>query len=334
MNNNSKKNIKIKFVDFAPNEKKFCTFLTNILSKYYKVEISDNPDYVFFGLNSHNHLDYDCIRILFCGENFCPDFNIADYAIGLEYMTFRDRYIRFPFFLTSLYYESFLKAIDREKINLFKKSKFCSFVYSNSWGDGFRRKLFDKISEYKKVDSGGKFLNNIGGPVENKYEFDLEHKFSIACENSSCPGYTTEKIVQAFAAKTIPIYWGDPCVEREFNSKSFINCNNRDLDDILEEIKRIDNDDEIYLAMLKEKTFLGNPDEYYEDLESFLCNIFNQPKEVAFRRDRVMFGAHHEFKLRLMNRFIFKPFKLLSNVAEKLMVKKFFMNIIFKFRGK
>ena len=50
----------------------------------------------------------------------------------------------------------------------------------------------------------------MGGPVASKLDFDRSHKFSIVCENTAHSGYTTEKLVEAFAAGCIPIYWGDP----------------------------------------------------------------------------------------------------------------------------
>ena len=50
-------------------------------------------------------------------------------------------------------------------------------------------------------------MNNIGGAVSDKFAFQQKHKFSIAFENTSYCGYCTEKIVEAFVAGTIPIYW-------------------------------------------------------------------------------------------------------------------------------
>ncbi len=61
-----------------------------------------------------------------------------------------------------------------------------------------RNNFFLKISKYKKVDSGGLALNNIGYIVKNKLEFIKDYKFTIAFENSSYSGYTTEKITDAF----------------------------------------------------------------------------------------------------------------------------------------
>ena len=74
-----------------------------------------------------------------------------------------------------------------------------------------RDELFEYLSQYKLVDSGGRHKNNIGGSIDDKFLFQQQYKFSIAYENSSTPGYTTEKIIQALAAGTSePIYWGNP----------------------------------------------------------------------------------------------------------------------------
>ena len=72
--------------------------------------------------------------------------------------------------------------------------------------------------QYKHIDSGGKYKNNIGAPVADKLAFLSEGKFNIAFENSSANGYTTEKLIEAFAAGTIPLYWGDESVSLPLDS--------------------------------------------------------------------------------------------------------------------
>ena len=58
--------------------------------------------------------------------------------------------------------------------------------------------------------------------MADKLAFQRQYRFSIAYENSRDPGYVTEKIVDAFAAGTVPIYWGDPLIKQEFNPDSFV----------------------------------------------------------------------------------------------------------------
>lgn len=47
--------------------------------------------------------------------------------------------------------------------------KFCSFVVSNGFNCDKEREIFFKLlNTYKKIDSGGRFLNNIGYRVYDK----------------------------------------------------------------------------------------------------------------------------------------------------------------------
>ena len=172
-------------------------------------------------------MNYDCVRILYSAENFAPDFNLYDYAIGFEKLSYPGRYLYFPNYLMNLKYK---KDIERLKVKHlmpeFSKTDFCSMVVSNGNGDQTRVRFYNELSKYKKVNSGGKYLNNIGSApgegVKDKYEFTRRHKFSLAFENSEHPGYCTEKLIEAFAAATVPIYWGDPQVKHIFNENAMI----------------------------------------------------------------------------------------------------------------
>jgi hypothetical protein len=146
------------------------------------------------------------------------------------------------------------------------KPRFCSFVVGHST-PFFRKEFFLKLCDYKRVDSGGSVLNNIGGRIggdhrgDNLINFYRQSKFVLCCENTIAPGYVTEKILLSFKAGAIPIYWGAPEVIQFFNPKSFINL--RDFDTIesaIEKIKEIDNNSELYQEMLSEPMFLnGTP---------------------------------------------------------------------------
>lgn len=143
------------------------------------------------------------------------------------------------------------------------------------------------------LNSGGRYMNNMGMPegVPDKYVFQKKHKFSIAFENSSHSGYTTEKLVQSFAAQTIPIYWGDPDVTRFFNPKAMINVLNfHSLQEVVKRVSDIDNDSELYMDMLEEPAMLKPQyiQEQIVDLENFLVHIFEQPLEKASRRNNGM----------------------------------------------
>ena len=104
--------------------------------------------------------------------------------------------------------------------------KFCAFVVTNP-RQQMRNNAFLWLSNYKKVDSAGRLYNNLGdglfaglgggGGELIKHEFLKGYKFCLAFENESADGYTTEKWLHAKAAGCIPIYWGDPKFERDFD---------------------------------------------------------------------------------------------------------------------
>ena len=216
------KTIKIKICSFDPKlENSFGHLFLSILNKYFKVEHSDEPDYVFFYERDDEHLKYpNAVRIFYTGENVSPDFNICDYSVGFDRLNFGDRHFRLPLYMVATLFDtkdievagdmSFENVAPMTQTELSNKKSFCSFVYSNYLADPRRKELFDALSSYKLVHSGGRYLNNVGGPVEHKLLFEREHKFSIAFENSSRDGYTTEKLPASLLARTIPIYYGNP----------------------------------------------------------------------------------------------------------------------------
>lgn len=290
------KNIKIYFCGFWMSFNFMDNFIVNTLKKKYNVIIDKNPDYVFFTRFDSEIYKYKCVRIFYNAENFAADFNLCDYAIGFDELTFGDRYLRYPLYLVSdyTYYPTDNYAKDMEEAkkkhlfseeDLHKKDGFCSIVVSRE-GCNEREIFFEKLNEYKAIASGGRWNNNVGGAIKDKLEFTKKFKFSIAFENSSTPGYTTEKLMQAFAAQTIPIYYGNPYIGREFNEDAFINvhCYNS-WDDVVEEVKRIDLNDELYMKMIKSQTFVSGMIEKKElELQNFLFHIVDQNIENAKRR--------------------------------------------------
>jgi hypothetical protein len=309
------KEININFSGFWKGFEKENNFFYNILKKYYKINISEVPEYLFVSVFSKEHFKYDCIKIFYTGECISPNFNLFDYAIGFDHIKFPERYLRLPVYFMTYLEDSLKNALSKNtRIITFtqgRKDKFCSFVYSNINADPMRTVLFNKINSYRKVDSGGKFLKNIDSPIirragqkgdtfeslkrlaEEKRQYESAYKFSIACENTSYPGYTTEKIIQSFAAGTIPIYWGDPVIGEIVNKKAFINVMDyKDLDEMLQVVKEIDSNDNQYFEMLQQPVFLEL--NYFKEVmkkaDAFLRYIIDQPLVSAKKIPRGVFA--------------------------------------------
>ncbi|MBN3582536.1 hypothetical protein JYB64_09050 [Algoriphagus aestuarii] len=255
------------------------------------------PSFVFHEAHLVDVLKYDCVRIAFAAENVRIDFNISDYGIGFDHLNFQDRYIRFPLYL--LYSGATRMAEDRIHVipkidsNSLVNRKFCSFLVSNGAASEFRVRFFKELSKYKKVDSGGGFMNNVGGKVADKLSWQSEYKFSLCFENSSTSGYLTEKLIQAYAANTVPIYWGDPDAfgtlkegKSGINPKAVIWVDESNMKQSIEHILELDSNEELYLSYLNEPLFLdeGHSKIFANKLEDFLCSIFRQNPENAYRR--------------------------------------------------
>lgn len=211
------------------------------------------------------------VRIFFAGECVFPDLNIFDYAVSFDSRPIlEDRVVRMP---TRRFYsnliledENDIKDLEAARKLLEHKSKFCDFIFSNGEGHSRRKELFECISSYKKVDSYGKYLNNTGFSsqldpsvvgyrplIAEGIELKRPHKFSVSCENASYRGYTSEKIFSAFAAHTVPIYWGNPDIGEVVNERAIINCHKFGSNqELLEYIKEVDNNDDLWCEIVSQ----------------------------------------------------------------------------------
>ena len=292
--------VKINFSDFWDDFDPKDNFIINALREHFEPVLSDDPDFVFCSNFGARHLKYRCVKIYYTGENLCPDFNLVDYALGFQPITFSDRYLRLPLYV--LYRKECEQALIKHELpedyDLSKK-KFCNYVISNAISDPARGKMIAALESYKPLDSGGKFRNNVGGPVADKIAFETNYKFTMCFENTSAPGYTTEKLIEAFAGRTVPIYWGNLDIASEFNPKSFINCHDfASFEEVVEEVKRVDADDKRFMEMLRAPVLTDGSlakacleKDYVSD---FLYAIVSQGPEAAFRRNRIYQGKRYE----------------------------------------
>ncbi|HEY3762906.1 MAG TPA: glycosyltransferase family 10 [Verrucomicrobiae bacterium] len=266
-----RKKVRIDFCDFSPNFSKTDNFLFKLLAERFDVELCDQPDFLIYCTQGHEHRLHSGVRIFYSAESDLPDFRECDYSIACVKPN-NPRHLQLPYY-AALYEGGQIvkKDDDFEKIKAGKK-KFCAFVVGNY----NRRKnhnrvaFFQKLSKYKQVDSGGRLFNNIGGPIQGngpgKIEFLRQYKFNIAYENRSQPGYTTEKIFEPMAARCLPIYWGDPDINEHFNPRSFLNRADFPSDEaLIEKIIELDKDDAKYLEYMRQPYFHGDKPNLFFD---------------------------------------------------------------------
>ncbi len=235
-------------------------FEWRMISKHWQPVLSDEPDFLFYSCFGLDHLKYDCIRIFYTPENVRPRFYRCDYAFSFDF-PINERNYRLPIYRRWPEYQELFRPRDPDKIAA-QKRQFCGFMVSNP-NAVERIDFFNHLSKYKKVDSGGGYLNNIGYHVErgsqNKLDWMRNYKFSITFENSCYPGYTTEKLMHALISDTIPIYWGNPLASLDFNPKAFINCHDHaSFDDVVELVREIDQNEALYKEYLSQPYLTNN----------------------------------------------------------------------------
>ena len=164
-----------------------------------------------------------------------------------------------------------------------KQKKFCVFMCSNPNAE-LRLEFHKKLNQYKQIDSYGIVFNNRfeGGYYWTKefLNFISNYKFVLCFENTKRENYNTEKIINPILAKTIPIYWGHNNITKIINQDSFLMLENeseQDIDTLIEKIKIIDQDDDLYNKILNLNHF--NYDSF-DELQNSNYGVNNASKKL------------------------------------------------------
>ena len=169
------------------------------------------------------------------------------------------------------------KSIDpNDYINL--HTNFCAYMYSISCEHMIR--VYNLLNGYKPVASLGKCRPDGSKEVQpssmhvyndtetyNDIAIDMYSnggfKFIIAMENSTAPGYSTEKLINPIIANCIPIYWGDAGIFKYINKKRVIYIPDYDDAGLIERIKYLDENSDAFNEVIAEPCFLISPEEIY-----------------------------------------------------------------------
>jgi len=235
------KTIPLRFANFWPgfDPKSFVERYLRGLRREFEFRVSDDTSFLIFG----PYGGADCyrpglpqgrfVKIYWLGENYPLDMGCCDWAFSyhLNEKVNDPRHCHALTAFTGIDDGALVKDEGWDvKAVAAQKTKFCNFIYANRVP--FREEFCRLLSKYKKVDCPGKALNNMPSfddpdddylkREEKKITFLKSYKFTIAFENSTSPGYTTEKLWQPMKAGSIPIYWGNPEVHKSFCTESFI----------------------------------------------------------------------------------------------------------------
>ena len=259
-------------------------YFTHLLRLRYNIIIDKgDPDLLVYSCFGDDHLNYQCKKLFFCGENTSPAPPKRIIRASSEYCDaaltqFPDSDINRYFPLWCLFVNwfghempysipsnpTYLCSVEslRCSDNRCKKQKdkFCVFLNNNPVED--RIYLYHKLSIIKKVDSFGKLLNNTGvvlrGSELEKLNLIDGYRLTIAFENSYEYGYNTEKVIHPYSVGSIAIYSGG--LDRSvFNSRSLFYLEDyKGIDDMINDIKRHEEEPELYAKKLQEPLFVNN----------------------------------------------------------------------------
>jgi hypothetical protein len=285
----------------------FRRFFPYVYEKYDLVP-SQTPQVVFYSLFTPQYRGYceprdvntmprlrpgNYVRVFLTGENCEPVMSECDYAMSFSALVDHPNHLALPLWV----YENSAwgwgadklirpAATDWERVAA-EKTEFCNFVYAHQMP--FRDAIFASLSHYKRVDSAGPHLNNMNGwrvpdqphRLVGKLDFLRHYKFTLALENMIWPGYQTEKLPDPFYVNSIPIYVGDPLARGTFDSNAYIDFTSfASIREMLEFVRQVDNDRNLYLKMLATPCFRNNaiPDvARQETILAFFDRIFSEP---------------------------------------------------------
>ena len=281
--------------------------------KSHLVWDTDNPDFLFASewiyFKKHAFKEFKRlwgkakVRVMYAGEAIEPDFNLFDYVIGFSNKCqMGDRFVRImsPLDMFSSFIhqrENEITSLEQAKLCLNEKREFCNFLYSNPNAHPRRDQLFYELSTYKRVDSLGRHLNNVGklgtgfvGHAADCKDIKSLYKFSIASENATFDGYTSEKVYTSLTAHTVPIYWGNKDIFEDVNPKAIINANEFTChQDLINYVRYVDEHDDVWLDMVMQpwilpeqmKKHLQRTQKYDDFFEWLFEGEINDKKRIA-----------------------------------------------------
>jgi hypothetical protein len=227
-----------------------------LLSQRLSLVESDDPDLLVYSVFGESFRSHRCRRIFYTGENRTPDPRDCDASLSFRPTSDDNYYL--PLYKWRIREHNIRPPDDIDEV-IEEKTRFCNFIYGNPKPQD-RLAFLAELTSRRHVDCGGSLLNNIEGSVgvTDKLAFVRECRFTIAFENESIPGYTTEKLFDAYEGNTVPIYWGDPTAVEIFNPRAFINCYDfPSWSAVADYVNEVDSTPELYRSYLEQPLFPG-----------------------------------------------------------------------------
>jgi hypothetical protein len=226
--------------------------------------------------------------LAYIGENIRPNYVAYNHSLSFDWDTYGGRNFRLPLWYARLAWPGFIQKPRKSNshnhgyedlisinsltkgrtLDMSQKTKFCAMIAGNP--EGLRVNLYNSLSKYKQVDGYGNMFSN--SLRTSKFEILPEYKFCLCPENSIYDGYITEKLIDAYAGGTVPIYSGDISVAEDFNYKTFLNYQEtKNMGNFVEYVRGWDNNNEMYKYIYEKPLLEKEPK--LDDAIAFVRNI-------------------------------------------------------------
>jgi hypothetical protein len=125
--------------------------------------------------------------------------------------------------------------ITEDACKIYDKTKLLSIVASNknyTTGHKLRHEVISK-KLHPEIELWGSGYRKFSDNLEGRLSPLKDYRYVIVIENCQHNGYFTEKLIDCFATGCIPIYWGNPNIDKLFDNRGFYTWNT------IEELKEI-----------------------------------------------------------------------------------------------
>ena len=204
------------------------------------------PLFIENGARNPRIKDYSCV---FKGKN------------GLE-----PNCINFPLFAFYLYSFDFAHRFQTQhRVTRIPPKDVCVIISNGRDAEG-RNYFLECLDRRVKVDYAGSYKNNVERVTHAHcspgfIEFVSQYKVIITMENSKDTNYITEKILQGFAANTVPVYWGADNVTDYFNEGRFINVKSfskTDINTAIDKIVEVLGNNETFINIVNQPIYVND----------------------------------------------------------------------------
>jgi hypothetical protein len=207
-----------------------------------------------------------------------------DFTVGFD-VSDRPTHMRFPSFASHLVGHSLDNdPIERPSYEDWRKRpEFCNFIYDND-GPPVRKEFFRALSRRRPVAAPGRVCNN-APPIPGgrwvvdwrarKLAYQQSFRFTIAFESQRKSGYTSEKAPDALLAGTIPIYLGNPAIDRDIHRSALILADDfGSMDELADYVCVVDCDETRARNHLEPADpFIRSAEDWISDLASFFGRL-------------------------------------------------------------